>query len=158
MGVRLALDDFGTGHSSLAYLQRLPLDTLKIDRSFFQDTPQNRAIVSALTTLAHGLGLDITAEGLEPADQVAWARAAGGDRGQGYYFARPLPPEEIAALWAAGRPFDVPGTAGVDEATPPRSACLDSPGRRAKTPRPAPALTNRATVPVSRAGHDACCC
>ena len=107
LGVRLALDDFGTGYSSLAYLQHLPVDALKIDRSFFRAGAANRAIVRAATELAHGLGLDVTAEGLETADQVAWAREAGCDLGQGFYFARALP-EEFAALWAAGRTFDLP--------------------------------------------------
>jgi diguanylate cyclase (GGDEF)-like protein len=109
LGVGLALDDFGTGYSSLAYLQRLPLDTLKIDRTFFRDTAENRAIVGAVVGLAHGLGLGVTAEGLETAAQASWARDAGCDRGQGYYFARPLPPEELVAHWAAGRIAGVPG-------------------------------------------------
>ncbi len=125
LGVRLALDDFGTGHSALAYLQQLPLDTLKIDRGFFRDTPQNRAIVGAVTALAHGLGLDVTAEGLETAAQVAWARAAGCDRGQGFYFARPLPAETIAALWGAGLTFDLPAGRSpepVPVAAPPTAA------------------------------------
>jgi len=108
LGVRLALDDFGTGHSALANLRQLPLDTLKIDRSFFQEDPANRAIVGAVNALAHGLGLDVTAEGLETAAQVAWARAAGCERGQGFYFARALPAETIAALWGAGLAFDLP--------------------------------------------------
>jgi len=95
LGVRLVLDDFGTGHSSLAYLQRLPLDMLKIDRSFFHDTTENRAIVRAVADLAHGLGLGVTAEGLELAEQVIWAAAVGCERGQGFYFARPLPPLEL---------------------------------------------------------------
>jgi diguanylate cyclase (GGDEF)-like protein len=130
LGVRLALDDFGTGHSSLAYLRELPLDTLKIDRSFFRDTPQNRVIVRAVTALAHGLGLAVTAEGLETAGQVAWARAAGCDRGQGYYFARPLPPEEIAALWALGLTFALPRATmpGTPPAVPPAAAAA-SPAR-----------------------------
>ena len=100
--VGLALDDFGTGHSALAYLRQLPLDTLKIDRSFFADNPANRAIVGAVTALAHGLGLEVTAEGLETAAQVAWAREAGCDRGQGFYFARPLPADQVATLWTGG--------------------------------------------------------
>jgi len=108
LGVRLALDDFGMGHSSLAYLQRLPLDTLKIDRSFFTDTVQNRSIVRAVTALAHGIGLAVTAEGLETMEQVVWAQAAGCDYGQGYYFARPLPPDEVAVFWALGLSFALP--------------------------------------------------
>jgi len=111
LGVRLAIDDFGAGYSSLAYLQSLPVDTLKIDRSFFEDVARNRAIVRAVTDLAHGLGLDVTAEGLETAVQVAWAREAGCDRGQGYYFARPLPADELEALWAAGLRFALPDVA-----------------------------------------------
>ena len=122
LGVRLALDDFGTGHASLAYLQRLPLDTLKLDRSFFTDTPQNRAIVGAVATLAHGLGLDVTAEGLETAAQVAWARGAGCDRGQGYFFARPLPTDAITALWEGGLIFDLPPAAApAPRVTPSRA-------------------------------------
>jgi diguanylate cyclase (GGDEF)-like protein/PAS domain S-box-containing protein len=125
LGVRLALDDFGTGHSSLAYLQRLAMDTLKIDRSFFQEGDCNRAIVRAVTDLAHGLGLDVTAEGLETPAQVAWAREAGCDRGQGYYFSRPLPVEELEALWAAGLVFDLPGGGSV-----PPVVTLATPGTR----------------------------
>ncbi|HET8627879.1 MAG TPA: EAL domain-containing protein, partial [Thermomicrobiales bacterium] len=116
LGVRLAIDDFGTGYSSLAYLQRLPVDTLKIDRAFFQAGGRNRAIVRAVTELAHGLGLAVTAEGLETAEQVAGARAAGCDHGQGYHFARPLPPEAVAALWAGGRQGPLP--AAGDAARP----------------------------------------
>jgi EAL domain-containing protein (putative c-di-GMP-specific phosphodiesterase class I) len=107
--VRLAIDDFGTGYSSLAYLQRLPVDTLKIDRAFFQAGERNEAIVRAVTELAHGLGLAVTAEGLETAAQVAEARAAGCDQGQGYYFARPLPAEGAAALLCAADRTPGPG-------------------------------------------------
>jgi len=119
LGVRLALDDFGTGHASLAYLQRLPLDTLKLDRSFFTDTPQNRAIVGAVATLAHGLALEVIAEGLETAVQVTWARAAGCDYGQGYFFARPLPTAAITALWDAGLRFDLPAATPTHRFAPP---------------------------------------
>jgi diguanylate cyclase (GGDEF)-like protein/PAS domain S-box-containing protein len=122
LGVRLALDDFGTGHSSLAYLQRLPMDTLKIDRSFFQDAEHNRAIVRAVADLAHGLGLDITAEGLETAAQVRWAREVGCDRGQGFYFARPLPVEDLEVLWAADLIFDLPGGASERNGASPVGA------------------------------------
>jgi diguanylate cyclase (GGDEF)-like protein/PAS domain S-box-containing protein len=133
LGVRLILDDFGTGHSSLAYLQRLPLDMLKIDRSFLHDTDENRAIVRAVADLAHGLGLGVTAEGLETADQVAWARATGCEWGQGFYFARPLPPEEFAALWAAGPTFTLPAAGSI----PPLAAAR--PCRVLATPIPSTA-------------------
>ncbi len=109
LGVGLAINDFGTGYSSLAYLQQLPVQTLKIDRSFFRDDAHNGAIVRAVTDLAHGLGLEVTAEGLETADQVLLARAAGCDRGQGYYFARPLPTDALEELWRTGLSFDLPG-------------------------------------------------
>ncbi len=109
LGISLAIDDFGTGYSSLAYLQRLPVETLKIDRTFFQEGERNRAIVRSVTALAHGLGLGVTAEGLETAAQVAWAREAGCDRGQGYYFAPPLTTDAATTLWATGLSFDLPG-------------------------------------------------
>ncbi len=108
LGIRLALDDFGTGHSALAYLHQLPLNTLKIDRSFFRESPANRAIVSAVTNLAHGIGLDVTAEGLETAQQVAWARSVGCDRGQGYFFSRPVNSTDIAKLWSTSIRYDLP--------------------------------------------------
>ena len=102
LGVGLAIDDYGTGCSSLAALPRLPVDALKIDPSFFQEGKHNRALVQAVATLARGLGLAATAEGLETAAQVRWAREAGCTLGQGFYFARPLPAAECEALWAAG--------------------------------------------------------
>lgn len=108
LGVSLALDDFGTGYSSLAYLQRLPVDAIKIDRSFFAGGERNRAIIKAVADLGHGLGLEVIAEGLETAEQVIWARGAGFERGQGFHFARPLSGEEIARLWGAGLRFQLP--------------------------------------------------
>ncbi len=99
LGVRLVLDDFGTGYSSLAYLQRLPLDTIKIDRSFVAglgDDPATESIVGAVVSLAHGLGIDVVAEGIETARQAELLRALGCDRGQGFLFARPSPAREVA--------------------------------------------------------------
>ena len=95
LGVRLALDDFGTGYSSLSYLQRLPVDVVKLDHSFVAglgSSSVTAAIVQAVTTLAHALGMRVTAEGIETADQLALLRGIGCDDGQGYYFsaARPL--------------------------------------------------------------------
>jgi diguanylate cyclase (GGDEF)-like protein len=101
LGVRLSVDDFGTGHSSLGYLKTLPVDSLKIDRSFIDglgDNPDDSAIVAAVVRLGHALGLTVTAEGIETPLQLAELRSLGCDLGQGFYFARPQPGEIAAAL------------------------------------------------------------
>ena len=93
IGVRLSLDDFGTGYSSLSYLHRFPLDTLKIDRSFIarmSEGGHRREIVNTIVTLGRNLGMDVVAEGVEDAAQLADLRALGCSLGQGYFFARPL--------------------------------------------------------------------
>jgi diguanylate cyclase (GGDEF)-like protein len=105
LGVRLVLDDFGTGYSSLSYLRRMPLDTIKIDRSFvagIDDDNSNLPIVKAVIALAHALGIDVVAEGIETAGQRALLRELVCDRGQGYYYARPQPPAALAALLSGG--------------------------------------------------------
>ena len=105
MGVSLAIDDFGTGFSSLVQLQRLPVDEIKIDRSFvanMETNPSDAAIVRSTIDLARNLGLRVVAEGIEDRavrDQLA---ALGCDLGQGYYFSRPLEGAALAA-WAADR-------------------------------------------------------
>ena len=98
LGVRLALDDFGTGYSSLSYLRQLPVDIVKIDQSFvadLDDTPAGAAVIAAVTTLAHGLGLTVVAEGVETADQHRQVHALGCDLAQGYHYAHPQPVEVI---------------------------------------------------------------
>ncbi len=101
MGIKIAIDDFGTGYSSLAHLQRLPVDLLKIDRSFIdglEARPENKALVSMITYLAHSLGLNVVAEGVETASQLAQVMELGCEMAQGYYFAKPHPAEKMDAL------------------------------------------------------------
>ncbi|MGY4001321.1 sensor domain-containing protein [Aeromonas sanarellii] len=98
-GFQLAIDDFGTGYCSLAYLPRLQVATLKLDRSFTQGLATNQAttaIVRSVIGLGHELGIKITAEGVETAEQQAWLAQAGCDRLQGYLFSHPLPPADFA--------------------------------------------------------------
>ncbi|HEY9105536.1 MAG TPA: EAL domain-containing protein [Roseateles sp.] len=102
LGVSLSIDDFGTGYSSLSYLRRLPVSQLKIDRSFIQDLESSadaRAIVKAVIELAHALGLEVVAEGVETEGQAAELRAKRCDKLQGFLFARPMPPLDLAE-WA----------------------------------------------------------
>ena len=99
-GVKLAIDDFGTGFSSLEYLRRLPLDTLKIDQSFIRDTGNHKgaALVTSIVALAHWLQLRVVAEGVETPEQAAFLQRLGCDVMQGYLFSKPLPNEKFKRL------------------------------------------------------------
>ena len=113
MGIRLAIDDFGTGYSSLSYLRKFPVDVLKIDQSFVQGLshePRDAALVGAVINLGRSLNLNVIAEGVETAQQLAYLQQQGCEEGQGYYFSKALPAEDFARLldnralrpWMAG--------------------------------------------------------
>jgi EAL domain-containing protein (putative c-di-GMP-specific phosphodiesterase class I) len=109
MGERLAIDDFGTGHSSLVYLQRLPIDEVKIDRSFVMNVasaPGDAVIVRSTIELAHNLGLTVVAEGVEEEVGLDMLVKNGCDSAQGYLFSRPCPAEELTA-WLTESPFGI---------------------------------------------------
>ncbi|WP_247886756.1 EAL domain-containing protein [Azospirillum sp. SYSU D00513] len=121
-GVRLVLDDFGTGYSSLALLRRVPLEALKIDKIFVKDMVENRdaaAIVQAVIGLAHALGLQVIAEGVETPEQRSFLRAYRCDRIQGYLLSPALPPEEVPGFLS--RTFSALGNA-------PGGASISAPG------------------------------
>jgi len=99
LGVTCSIDDFGTGYCGLSYLNRLPIDTLKIDRSFITElSGGSDAIVTAVIALGHSLGLKVIAEGVETADQLAYLTSRGCDEMQGFLFSKPIPADEFAAL------------------------------------------------------------
>jgi diguanylate cyclase (GGDEF)-like protein len=105
LGVNISIDDFGTGYSSLSYLHRLPVDRLKIDRSFVRDinnvSAGTASVVRAIVVMAHSLDLSVVAEGVESAEQLEAIREAGCDFAQGFYFYRPLPVDVTARLLAS---------------------------------------------------------
>jgi diguanylate cyclase (GGDEF)-like protein len=104
MGVALTIDDFGTGYSSLSYLKRFPINRLKIDRSFVRECTLNTkdaAIISSIIALAHGMNLQVIAEGVETEEQSKFLREQGSDGGQGYLYSHPLPPAELEKLVSA---------------------------------------------------------
>jgi len=109
-GIQLSLDDFGTGYSSLSYLHRFEIDTLKIDRSFVSRlgaNGENAEIIEAIVVLAHKLGMDIIAEGVETSQQLHYLHQLGCEQIQGYLFSPPLPPSQITKLLSAHTPIKI---------------------------------------------------
>ena len=124
LGIGLVLDDFGTGFSSLGYLKRFPFDALKVDRSFIErlgEEPADTAIVGAVTGIADALGLKVVAEGVETEEQLEAARGLGCHYAQGFYFARPMPAEQL---------FELLGTGGEVDAVDGSQPDLPRPGLR----------------------------
>ncbi|WP_257984380.1 putative bifunctional diguanylate cyclase/phosphodiesterase [Neobacillus cucumis] len=102
MGIHLSIDDFGTGYSSLSYLKILPIDTLKIDRSFTRNIfidPKDASLVSTIITMAHNLGLKVIAEGVETTEQLHFLKQQKCNGAQGYYISKPIPAKEITEAW-----------------------------------------------------------
>jgi len=101
MGLRIAIDDFGTGHASLSYLRQFPIDSLKIDRAFISDLETSRegsAIINAIIGLAHGLDLDVVAEGVETEGQLRFLAERGCEEYQGFLVSEPLPSAAVPAF------------------------------------------------------------
>ncbi len=149
MGVKIALDDFGTGQSSLAYLHQFPADKLKLDRSFVRDMETRndvRDIVGAVTGLAHQLGLEVIAEGVETSGQLALVRSLGCEYVQGYFFSKPVDSECAAELLRTGFP-PLPGSERVappapDLAAEEHDSTHTSTGSRPKRSTTAPATSD----------------
>jgi diguanylate cyclase (GGDEF)-like protein/PAS domain S-box-containing protein len=105
MGIRIAVDDFGTGYSNLSYLKRFPINTLKLDKSFMHDIPENAniaTIVRSVIQMGHNLHLKVVAEGVENAEQLKFLQAYDCAEGQGYYFSKPMDPSECQAMISVG--------------------------------------------------------
>jgi diguanylate cyclase (GGDEF)-like protein/PAS domain S-box-containing protein len=118
LGVRLAMDDFGTGYSSLSYLSRFPVDVLKMDRSFLREgqSPEESGLASAVVALGQTLALEVVAEGIELEEQWLSLRDLGCERGQGYFFARPMHVDAALEFLAEGSQSPTPVAAQSDDA------------------------------------------
>jgi EAL domain-containing protein (putative c-di-GMP-specific phosphodiesterase class I) len=123
-GIKLAIDDFGTGYSSLSYLARLPVDTLKIDRSFIapmSTSPVHMAIVTTVISLARSLNLRVVAEGVENEQQANLLRLLRCDEAQGYLYSKPVPPDEVPGLIRKFDPGHAPAALAVVDSKLPRA-------------------------------------
>jgi EAL domain-containing protein (putative c-di-GMP-specific phosphodiesterase class I) len=132
-GVQVAIDDFGTGYSSLNYLRKLPLDVLKIDKSFISQIStanDDNAIVIAVIAMARSLRLRVVAEGVETLEELAFLRVHQCDEAQGYYFSKPVVPRQFAELLKSG----LPESAGI----PRRGATSGLPTVEAESARRSP--------------------
>ena len=117
LGVQIAIDDFGTGYSSMSYLKQFPVDILKIDRSFVEGIDEHagsRSIVTALISVAASLNLNVVAEGVETQAQRELLIDLGCERGQGYYFSKPVSPAEMVARLKAQRGAASPQAVRLD--------------------------------------------
>ena len=134
MGVSLAIDDFGTGYSSLAYLKRLPITTLKIDKTFITDLnrdPDDTAITTTVITMAHSLGLTVVAEGVESETQLRFLDHFRCDEIQGHWLSRPVDPESCLRFIREWSP------AAIGHGMVGQGATGGMPGAQARTPAPA---------------------
>jgi len=135
LGVHLSIDDFGTGYSSLSYLTSLPIGTLKIDHSFVTDIDRqdggNRGILAqAIISLGHSLNLNVIAEGVENESQLQFLKANGCDEAQGYYFSKPMPPQDCARLLAASQRPAITKAQKTHTSNDVRTATIDTPQSR----------------------------
>ena len=156
--VRVALDDFGTGYSSIGYLQQLPVDILKIDRSFVSGpsagTGVDDVLLEAIVAMGQTLRLDVIPEGIEELDQLVRLRAAGCKVGQGFLFSRPVSVQAIEVLLASPIPLPVVALAGEHGVVPPHGRSRpDLITDAGPAPLPAPFRSRTVPTPTPLTGH-----